>query len=159
MNSINARLEMLLAQREKERNAVPSVRPIRSSFNRFCMHHASSTKTRAKLNGFPHNLTAADIEKMFKDQQWCCAVSGIPFNEPRRKKDPFAPSLDRIIPSLGYVIPNVQIVCTIVNFAMNVWGEEALKHLVLFWKRKENISAIICKNDTITPFSDTSITN
>lgn len=74
-------------------------------------------------------------------------------------KEPFAPSLDRITPGLGYVAANVRIVCTIVNFAMNVWGQDALEHLVRFWKRKENIIPITREIDTILPLSDNGRSN
>jgi hypothetical protein len=40
------------------------------------------------------------------------------------------PSLDRIIPNLGYVPGNLRIVSNFVNIAMNEWGEEALKAFV-----------------------------
>lgn len=133
MNSINKRLERLLALRKKERNWRPRELVRRSSFGHFAFWQSCITKTRAKTAGVPHNITANDIEKLLTYQNWRCAVSGIHLTEPRGKKEPFAPSLDRIVPALGYVVGNVRVVCMIVNLAMNVWGEESLVKLVSEW--------------------------
>jgi hypothetical protein len=63
-----------------------------------------------------------------------CQVSGHRFTTERVEhalvKMPFAPSLDRIDPQAGYTQDNVRVVCTIVNFAMNQWGEAYLKRIV-----------------------------
>lgn len=78
-------------------------------------------------------LTAHDIDKLFVDQQWLCAVSGIQFDPPQLgtgRAGPFEPSLDRIKAGGKYEIGNVRLVCNIVNFAMNEWGEDALHRLV-----------------------------
>ena len=39
---------------------------------------------------------------------------------------PFAPSLDRIVPALGYTKDNVRLVCFAVNRARSDWGDEVL---------------------------------
>jgi hypothetical protein len=39
--------------------------------------------------------------------------------------DPFSPSLDRIDCTQGYVAGNVRLVCLIVNFALNTFGDDA----------------------------------
>ena len=73
---------------------------------------------------------------MLVNQQWRCAISGVELRPPGGKIDPFGPSLDRIIPELGYVASNLRIVCNMVNFAMNEWGLENLMILVDAMKRK-----------------------
>jgi hypothetical protein len=79
-------------------------------------------------------LTAHDIDKLFVDQEYRCAVSGILFDPPvggaRGKRLPFTPSLDRITAGGPYEVGNIRLVCAIVNFAMNEWGENALHRLV-----------------------------
>lgn len=131
MNSIDQRLQELqkLLAREK-------ARPIKdaSLFARFCRHQVGATKGRAKMMKIPHNLTFEDIDLLLVKQNYCCAVSGIPLTEPRKNRDPFAPSLDRIVPSLGYVVGNVRLVCTVVNYAMSNWGHDVLLKLVSEWK-------------------------
>ena len=58
-----------------------------------------------------------------------CAVSGLRFNDAKMgaaTRRPFAPSLDRIDCSQGYVFNNCRLVCTCVNLAMSDYGEDAL---------------------------------
>lgn len=75
-------------------------------------------------------LTAYEVDEMFVDQKWRCAISGISFETPKKRRQPFGPSLDRIVPGGPYTKGNVRLVCNIVNFAMNEWGEAALRELV-----------------------------
>ena len=60
-------------------------------------------------------------------------MSGIAFSSERRSdafvKTPFAPSLDRIDSSKGYVRGNVRLVCMAANFALNQWGDDILRRL------------------------------
>lgn len=64
-------------------------------------------KSRCKKNGIPFDITAADLEKPTH-----CPVLGIElaYCEPSRHHTPNSASLDRIIPSLGYVKGNVIVV-------------------------------------------------
>jgi len=62
-----------------------------------------------------------------------CAVSGLPFSLAEighgRARRPFAPSLDRIDPALGYTPENLRLVCVAANFGMNAWGQEVYLHV------------------------------
>lgn len=40
------------------------------------------------------------------------------------------PSIDRVIPNLGYVYSNIRIVCFGMNAALGDWGEDKFKRLV-----------------------------
>lgn len=44
----------------------------------------------------------------------------------QHRTHPYAPSLDRIEPALGYTKPNVRLVCFAVNRARSDWGDEVL---------------------------------
>lgn len=108
----------------------------RTKFNLYCLRTVSQARTRAQVAGVPFEIDVHVLDEMFVDQGWRCSVSGIPFTTPGRGTDstyhrePFGPSLDRIIPERGYVPGNIRLVCTIVNTAMNEWGLETL--LMLF---------------------------
>lgn len=106
----------------------------RAEFWGYCKQTAYNAKNRSALKGFPYAIDAHVIDRLLVDQGWCCAVSGVPLNVPGERekycKDPFGPSLDRIVPSLGYVPGNVRVVSNIVNGAMNEWGVDALMTLV-----------------------------
>jgi hypothetical protein len=90
----------------------------------------TAARTRLAKEPARGSLTPYDIDKLLVDQEWRCAISNIPFEPPRGKRQPFGPSLDRIVPGGRYEIGNIRLVCTIVNFAMNQWGEAAFCELV-----------------------------
>lgn len=100
----------------------------RMDFWKFCERAASRMRVRSSMWGMECDVTAHDLDAMLVDTGWRCAVSGIPFDPPG--KGPFAPSVDRIDASRGYQSGNVRVVCNIVNYAMNEWGEAALWKLI-----------------------------
>jgi hypothetical protein len=92
-----------------------------------------SAKSRATTRG-----VAFDI-----DLQWCldrlaangfrCELSGVEFSRAPHgaaKKNPLAPSLDRIAPGLGYTKGNVRIVSYGVNVMMQNWGIEPMRPII-----------------------------
>ncbi len=106
----------------------------RGDFWLYCVRTAGASRARAIKKRVPHSIDAYAIDELFVDQKWRCAVSGVQLKPPRTatdfRVDPMGPSLDRIIPNLGYVPGNLRIVSNFVNIAMNEWGEEALKAFV-----------------------------
>lgn len=100
----------------------------RSQFWNYARGAVAHSRHRARKSGIPHTIDSHDIERLLVDQDWRCAISGLPLDAPRngtKKRTPFGPSLDRIRPALGYVPGNLRILCNVVNFAINEWGEEA----------------------------------
>jgi hypothetical protein len=74
------------------------------------------------------------VMELYRAQGGCCALSGIRFtaddDRPRALVSrPFAPSLDQIEAGGGYHPGNVRLICVAANFAMNAWGEDALRKL------------------------------
>lgn len=65
----------------------------------------NTAKRRAKDKGVDFNLDISDIVIPS-----VCPVLGIPLAAKRGCVDPASPSLDRIIPSKGYVKGNVQVI-------------------------------------------------
>lgn len=85
----------------------------KSSLPEFLFRQA---RDRAKKKDIPFDLTPEDIKI-----PEVCPVFGIPFviGEPlsgRRGPHPQAPSVDRVIPSLGYVKENIRIISYRANF-------------------------------------------
>ncbi len=106
----------------------------RGDFWLYCVRTAGGSRARALKKKVPHSIDAYAIDKLFVDQKWRCAVSGVQLNPPKTETDfrvdPLGPSLDRIIPHLGYVPGNLRIVSNIVNIAMNEWGLEKLMEAI-----------------------------
>lgn len=69
-------------------------------------------KTRAAKNGYPFDLTPADL-----DMPTHCPVLGIELKIHKGRPGAFSssPSLDKIVPELGYVKGNVQVMSQLAN--------------------------------------------
>lgn len=112
----------------------------RAAFWGYCKRAEHSARNRADVRHLPCEIDAHFIDRLLVDQGWLCAVSRVSLTAPgdrsRYSKDPFAPSLDRIVPSLGYVPGNVRIVANIVNSAMSEWGLDNLMILIEAMNRR-----------------------
>lgn len=85
-----------------------------------------NAKKRATAKKVPYELTLEQEEGLYLDSGGQCSVTGMSFRMGNTKdgyRAPFAPSLDRINPKLGYTIDNVRLVCVVVNWALSDWGE------------------------------------
>jgi phage/plasmid-like protein (TIGR03299 family) len=77
-------------------------------------------------------ITFDELLDLFNSQSKRCSLTGLKFDfNPIGKKEwnPYAPSLDRIIPKFGYVNGNIRLVLVIVNLALNVFGDEVFDHM------------------------------
>lgn len=70
---------------------------------------------RAKQSGIPFSLTLDDIPEFPK----LCPVFGIKMRRGIKKPCPNSPSIDRIVPALGYVPGNVRIISRRANMIKN----------------------------------------
>lgn len=97
-----------------------------------CM--VSAARIRAKKKGVPFNLTATDVDR-FQEiiDAGKCELTGVTFTVISGKRSATSPSLDRIVPELGYVSGNVRVVCHAVNAGMGDWGEAELKRIMTIW--------------------------
>lgn len=83
----------------------------------------------AKRRGLEFNLRLEDVQRLLEESRGKCSVTGIPFDLGRpdgHRKRLWAPSIDRIASSGGYVAGNVRVVAVAVNLAMSDFGEELL---------------------------------
>jgi len=87
-------------------------------------------KYRARLKGLPFNLELADIVI-----PKTCPVLGIPLlvSETGRQND-YSPSLDRIIPSKGYVRGNVMVISSRANVIKNCGTVEEHERVIAYIK-------------------------
>ena len=84
-------------------------------------------RDRARRAGLPFELDREFVaEKLLAG---VCELSGLPLQREQPgpyRTHPFAPSLDRVDPALGYTKANVRMVAFAVNRARSDWGDEVL---------------------------------
>lgn len=68
-------------------------------------------------------ITAEDIWELFVTQKATCALTGIPLKIGAQRKDETTASLDRIDPTKGYTLDNVQWVHKDINYMKNVYDQ------------------------------------
>jgi len=88
----------------------------------------TAAKYRAQKAGIPFSLTLEYLVDLWTQQEGKCAVSRLPLGRQRSKwmRNPYTPSIDRIVPSDGYVEGNIRFVLECVNVALNEWGLDEL---------------------------------
>ena len=96
-------------------------------------HLASTAKVRAKEKQVPFDISNEYLIKLYEEQDGRCLLTKRPFdltrsNESRVNSN--APSLDRIIPNLGYIKDNVRFIIHHMNIALNEYGQDAFESLI-----------------------------
>lgn len=94
-------------------------------------HLLKSARMRAAKHGLPFNLTREDI--VIPD---VCPALGIPLQRAQGYTSDYSPTLDRIVPALGYVKGNVAIISHRANRMKND-GTAAELELVARWLRSQ----------------------
>ena len=90
-----------------------------------------AARARAKSKGVPFTLNVEDV--VIPDK---CPVFGIDIDVKGAKYAPNIPSIDRVVPELGYTKENVRIVCYRANRLKNNASFEELE-LIYNWMKKE----------------------
>ena len=90
---------------------------------------------RAKRDGLPFNLTLDDI--VIPD---VCPVFGVPFVFGAKGNHPYSPSLDKLIPELGYVKGNIRVISYRANTLKRDASFNEIARLYR-WMRKNNTNS------------------
>lgn len=117
---------MRLRQCEAKRNKISGIEKWESEISK--IHRKA--KDRAKVRGLDFSLSKDDLRQLIREQKFCCPVSGLPFSLGKSdagRRQPFAPSLDRIDNRLGYVPGNIRLVCVIVNLARADFSDDEFR--------------------------------
>lgn len=89
-------------------------------------------RDRARSKEIPFNLTRGQLRDIALLSAGRCEVTGLQFTWDKSNYcqfSPFAPTLDRIVPRIGYSASNCRIVCHAANLAMADWGEEVFERI------------------------------
>ncbi len=77
----------------------------------------NAAKHRAKRKGIAFNITIKELETIFKKQKGKCFYSGLDMT--LIEDDRYVLSIDRVDSSIGYILSNVVLVCSVVNSMKN----------------------------------------
>lgn len=93
-----------------------------------------AAKSRANSKGLDFSIDFEWLWEQYVSQNGKCLLTGIQFKLERNKfaerfSFPFSVSIDRIDSGQGYTKQNTRLVCTIVNLALNRFGDEAFKQM------------------------------
>lgn len=91
-------------------------------------------RSRAAKVGRVFELDIDFITEMWTSLDGKCSVTGLPMSLEvddygRRFSRPYAPSIDRINAEDGYTKDNVRLVCTVVNLALNRFGDDVFDNM------------------------------
>lgn len=98
---------------------------------RFQMYHGA--KSRAAAKGVPFKLCLDDVPEIPP----ICPLLGIPIKCGSRHADAESPTLDRIIPELGYIKGNVQIISRRANQIKNDASFDEFETMYKNWKARQ----------------------
>jgi len=117
-----------LTQKQYTKNSFEK-NPFKFRITRTC----SQAKIRAKKQNVPFNLTRQDLIDMFPKDN-LCPVLKVPFVWGSKTEKDFSPSLDRMIPKLGYVKNNVKFISYKANRIKSDATIEILENLIKYMK-------------------------
>lgn len=97
----------------------------------------TSIRKRAKTKGLVYDLDRHVELLQQRIDAGFCELTGYPFDltpdaiKGSRRFD--GPSIDRIDSTKGYTYDNVRVVLNIVNYGLNIWGEDVLRKVMSHW--------------------------
>ena len=84
-------------------------------WKRVTINMTNGSKRRSKVKGLPHNITLKYVREIFPQDGTRCSYCQIGLKLERGEFTNTSPTLDRIIPSKGYVKGNVVVCCKSCN--------------------------------------------
>ena len=96
-------------------------------------------KKRSIKKNIPFNLTREWIQQKLVFGR--CELSALPFEYGAKKGrlSPFTPSIDRIVPALGYTQQNCRVICYCLNNLFGTWGEASSLEIIIAYLKNRGI--------------------
>lgn len=117
-----------LSQKQYTKNSFEK-NPLKFRLSRTC----SQAKIRSKKQNVPFNITRQDLINMFPADN-LCPVLKVPFEWGTKINKDYSPSLDRMIPELGYVKGNIKFISYKANRIKNNATIAILENLIKYMK-------------------------
>jgi hypothetical protein len=83
---------------------------------------ARNARYRAKLKGLPCEIDAAWVLQRLRRGR--CSSTGVTLRIGTNRQNPWSPSLDRKVPSLGYTKANTRLICAALNLAKGTASDD-----------------------------------
>jgi hypothetical protein len=80
-------------------------------------------RSKSLIKNLPFNIDFQYVYNLCKTGK--CDITGIEFNT-KSGKNPYSPSLDRIVPKLGYIRGNVRVILWALNAFKNKWSDSEI---------------------------------
>jgi predicted TIM-barrel fold metal-dependent hydrolase len=131
------RVRMLNPERERERNqewASKNTERKKQNFRNWWRKNRAydlwrRAKKRAEISGLQFDITSEQLRELIALTA-CCPYTRVVLDlEPMKgfKRNPWAPSIDRIDSSKGYTLDNIEITSLWWNLAKNEWSPEVMR--------------------------------
>ena len=98
-----------------------------------------AAKVRARKRNMPFTITMEDVAPQI--EAGVCSLSGLQFSyakSVRGRRNPYAPSIDRIDSSKGYTPDNIRVVCFGLNLMAADWGLEVFEYIACCYIKEQN---------------------
>lgn len=134
--------DKVLARRDKVKERVRQLAHYESVEGR-ARHMLNAAIARAKKDEVPVTITYEWVlERLSKLE---CEITGIPFDLKAGRgndvRNPYAPSIDRIVPSLGYTQENCRLTIWMYNMSKCTWGDSDVLRMAEALCRMKSIPA------------------
>ena len=96
-------------------------------------------KHRSKKKGIPFDMTKQNLIDMQNESDTCpCCYEPFDFNF-TGPHDPHSPSVDRLIPELGYVPGNIKMICYACNRRKNTSSIKQLEQIIRYMRKYQEL--------------------
>lgn len=132
--------EKIKKYNENNKERIKEVRSKRYAYNREhnpLMLLLATARNSSKRRGVEYNINIDYIKSIYEKQQGLCYYTNIKMDLTFNNKSPKQISIDRIDPSLGYIVGNIALCCLSINYCKNNFTSDVLLNFLSEIKANE----------------------